>query len=428
MRAVCLAVAAIGLCAAGVAPAQEPLPLAPASVEAPLPGGKEISRPLTPVEVPAAPPAPLPVADEPPEGVQRVESVQKQKVEAKGPLGPSWSSYEVLVWWNKAQPLPPLVTATRTGAVPVFGTPDTVLLVGGRAMSTQGVAGGRFLMGNSLTEAETVGWELVYFFLGSRTFKTTASAGGSSPLRSLGLPYVNAVTGREEAFPVAMPGVATGSVYSTTTTRLQGAEANLVANLVELPGLKLNGLVGYRFLQVHEGLTVEQLRFAGGTRGTIYDEFVAHNRFNGGQLGLHADIARGIVFCELTGKVALGQTFEMVRIDGVTAIGAATQGGVYSSPSNIGRLTRGVFAVAPEGTVKLGLKLTDSGRFYVGYNFLYLSDCVRPGDQIDRTLNAANIPALNPGGTFVSPDRPRAQFVRSDFWTQGLMVGLETRY
>jgi hypothetical protein len=176
-------------------------------------------------------------------------------------------------------------------------------------------------------------------------------------------------------------------------------------------------------------LTLEQLRFAEGSRATIYDEFVAHNRFNGGQLGLHADIAHGAFFCELSGKVALGQTFEMVRIDGATNIGGiATPGGLYALPSNIGRSTRGVFAVVPEGTVKIGVKLTDSGRFYVGYNFLYLSDCVRPGDQLDRTLNTANVPVFNPSGAYVSPDRPRSLFSQSDFWTQGLMFGFESRY
>ena len=102
-------------------------------------------------------------------------------------------------------------------------------------------------------------------------------------------------------------------------------------------------------------------------------------------------------------------------------------GGVLALPSNIGRTTENAFAVVPEGTFKIGLKLGDSGRFYVGYNFIYLSDAVRPGDQVDRTIAAVADPISQSGGGLVA-DRPRALFNRSDFWAQGLIIGLETRY
>jgi hypothetical protein len=130
-------------------------------------------------------------------------------------------------------------------------------------------------------------------------------------------------------------------------------------------------------------------------------------------------------------------TSEVVKIEGATTIntpglgGVSSQtlpGGVYALPSNIGRYSRGEFAVVPEGIFKVGLKLGDVSRFFVGYNFLYLSDLARPGDQIDRTLNPVQIPSLNSGGAFTGADRPRVPFIRSDFWTQGLIIGLETRY
>jgi hypothetical protein len=437
MRAVWAAVAAVcvvlpgRVTGQGVPPADEP----------PLGGGTTVSRPLTPVDIPpVGPPAINTVEPPKPEPVERVEEIQQQKYQRRGPLGPSWSSKELLLWWPKAHPLPPLVTGSRTGAPPVLGEPGTTLFVGNRALDNQDIAGGRFTLGWSLNEPETVGFELVYFFLGSRTLHQTFRDVGNPRARALGLPYVNALPGREDVFPLAAPGLSTGSVFVTTTTRVQGAEANFVANLHDGKTMKLNGLVGYRFLQVHEGLTVEQMRIRFGTPGEfgpIYDQFDAHNRFHGGQLGLHADMSFGVVFCELTGKVALGQTFEVVKIDGATATftpvlgGVAIQrlpGGVYALPTNIGRYTQGTFAVVPEGTFKVGLKLGDCARFYVGYNFLYLSDAVRPGDQLDRTLNPALIPVLNPGGGFASPDRPRPLFNRSDFWAQGLLIGLETRY
>jgi len=429
MRAVWIAVATVFAVTAERAHAQELPPITAAPGEGTtLPVGTEVSRPLTPVEIPAAPKALPPSPDAKPEAIERVEEVQQQKIKARGPLGPSWDDFELLLWWSKAHPIPPIVSASHMGGPPVLGARETVLVVGGQSIGNQATAGGRFKFGAALNEAETVGGEVVYFFLGTQTFKTTIRGLNNPRIQSLGLPYTNSVTGREEAFPLVLPGVSTGSVYATTTTRLQGAEANGVANLFDVVGFKLNGLLGYRFLQVHEGLTIEQRRFTGTSAGSIYDEFIGHNQFHGGQLGLHADLTHGVVFCEMTGKVALGQTFEMVRIDGATAIGGFLPGGVYATASNIGRYTRNVFAVVPEGTFKIGFKLSDSGRFYVGYNFLYLSDSVRPGDQIDRTLNPSNIPSLNPSGAFMPSDRPRPLMTHSDFWTQGFVIGLETRY
>ncbi len=442
MRAVWVAFAVMLVCvpdrgfAQGVPPVTTLPPTAPTE-EPPLGGGTSVSQPLTPVEIPSVdPPAVNTIEPPKPEPVQRVEAVCQQKCERRGPLGPSWDNMELLLWWPKATPVPPLVTGSRTGAPPILGQPGTTLFIGNHALANQDIAGGRFTLGWSINEEQTTGMELVYFFLGSRTLHQTVRDLNNPRARALGLPFINALTGREDVFTLAAPGVGTGSVFVTTTTRAQGAEANLVANLYDGKVLRLNGLIGYRFLQVNEGLTVEQMRVRPNEFGPIYDQFDSSNRFHGGQLGLHADVSGKWLFCEFTGKIALGQTTEVVKIDGATAVytpvlgGIATErfpGGLYALPTNIGRYTQGVFAVVPEGTFKIGLKLGDTGRFYVGYNFLYLSDAVRAGDQLDRTINPSQIPVLNGNGGLAA-DRPRPFFNRSDFWMQGLMLGLETRY
>lgn len=432
--AVCIPAGAFGQ----VAPPMVPPPAVVVD-EPPIGGATIVSRPLTPVEIPSVDkPTTLP-EPEVPDAVQRIEEIQYPRCERRGPLGPSWSSMELLLWWPRAAPLSPLVTTARTGA-PALGNPGTTLVIGNRAIANPDVDGGRFTLGWSINEPQTSGFELAYFFLGSRTIHAAVSNRGGPSSRAIGLPFVNAATGQADAFLVAAPGAGAGSAFVTTTTRLQGAEANLVTNLHDGTSFRLNGLIGYRFLQVNEGLTVESLRVRFGTPGDFgntYDEFSTSNRFNGGQLGLHADIVGKWVFCELTGKVALGQVFEVVKIDGATALytpvlgGVSVQnmpGGVFAQATNIGRYTKGAFAVVPEGTFKIGLKFGDSGRFFVGYNFLYLSDAARPGDQVDQTVNVSQIPALNPSGSFSGPDRPRPGFNRSDYWVQGLMLGLETRY
>jgi hypothetical protein len=421
-------------------PTPTTLPPAALAEESPLPAGKEVSRPLTPVENVPEPPAVV-EQTEPPNPVKRVEELQDQKYDRRGPLGPGWDDFEFLLWWPKSQGLPPLATGSRTGAPPIIGNPSTQFLAGGHQMENQDIAGGRFTLGMSINSSETVGLEGVYFFLGSRTMKETTRSSGDPAAESLGLPFVNSATGQQDVFIVAAPGVSSGSVYISSTTRVQGAEGNFVANLYDGQSFKLNGLIGYRFLQVNEGIAIEEMRtpIGGGASeyGPIYDGFDGHNQFNGGQMGLHADYSHGMLFCEVTGKVAIGVTSEVVKIDGATTIltptlgGVNSQtlpGGVYALPTNIGRYSRNEFAVVPEGIFKIGLKLGDVSRLFVGYNFLYLSDLARPGDQIDRSLNPVQIPSLSPGATFAGADRPRVTFARSDFWTQGLIIGLETRY
>jgi hypothetical protein len=84
--------------------------------------------------------------------------------------------------------------------------------------------------------------------------------------------------------------------------------------------------------------------------------------------------------------------------------------------------------VLPEGQFRIGYKFRDRSRFYVGYNFLYLSDAVRPGDQIDRTISQAMVAAANGGVAAPAGLRPQASFTRTDLWVQGINLGFEWNY
>jgi hypothetical protein len=457
MRAVCPAVAAVLVSASvlfaqpavpGAIPAPKslpaPTPLPPipqvpaaelpaAAPEPVLPGGTEVSQPLQPSTPP--PPEPKPEVSHP---------TPPKPCPPPGPLGSDWDNLELLIWWPKAQPVPPLVVGTRPGTSPLPVNPHPITAIGGRAVGNPDFEGGRFTLGWPVTNDQTVGIEGTYFFLGTRTIGETVSSLPGSPYRSLGMPYLNPLTGAPDTVVVARPGLSDAFIDVSTTSRLQGAEMNLVANLAATQSVKVNALAGYRYFQLQEGLRVEQrwLQYPAAdgykTFGMIADQFDTANRFNGGQVGMSVDLRRGSFFVEMVGKVALGSNFEVVKTDGATHLITANypvplyrsfQGGVYALPSNLGRVTNSAFAVLPEALIKFGFRLNERGRFYVGYNFLYLSDAVRPGDQIDRTLNPTQIPLLNPGGGQVaSVDRPRLVVNRTDFWVQGVVIGLETRY
>lgn len=460
MRTVALAVAGWFLVAGGAA--AQPVPAIPAipvplpgepADPAGLPGGAAVSRPLQPVEAVPEPPRakaepPQPVPPRPPEPPWPVvEDPGAEPDRDPGPrkiLGGTWGSDEILFWWAKGHPVPALVTGGRDGP-PALGRPGTTVLLGNRPIETPDAAGYRLTHGFSLDRGDRVGFEGTYFFLGSRTVSDFATNVTNPRFPYIGLPFVNAQTGLEDVLTLARPGQSDALAHLYTTTRVQGAEANLIGNLVARPGVKVNAIAGYRFLQVNEGLRVEtrwmQYPTAESgffrTLGMTADQFDGRNEFHGGQLGLSGDFHRGPFYVEVVGKVAFGTNFQVVNISGETHLITAANpapvfrsyfGGVYSQPTNLGRVTQTVFAVVPEGTLKVGLKTGERGRFYVGYNFLYMNTAVRPGDQIDRTVNPSLISSLNPGGPLLGPDRPRLAVSTTDFWVQGLVIGFEHRF
>jgi hypothetical protein len=426
---------------AGPAPADLP-PLGLMAAEGvSLPPGTAVSRPLRPVQF-VEPPPPVVVENTAARWPTEGEMVS---AEMTRPLGRAWETLEYLVWWPKGQPLPPLVTSGRGLNPPVVGGPNTVLLVGGAPIDTPDVSGARFTFGFALNEAETAGLAVTYLFLGSRTTSATVADSGSARGRFVGRPIVNVATGEPDVIAVSVPGAFAGLVEADTTTRVTGWEITGIANLYAGPQLRLNVLAGYRYFMVNEGLRVEQTNLFPPVPGQVLpvlassaDQFDAHNRFHGGQLGLTADLTRGPVFVEATGKVALGESITVVRVSGQSVavpLGLPLQppqffaGGVLGQPSNSGRFVRSVFAVLPEAVVKVGYRFRDRSRFYVGYNFLYLSEAVRPGDQVDTTVDPSQVPLLgrpSAGGAVAA--RPGPMLACSDFWVQGLIFGLEYRY
>jgi len=139
---------------------------------------------------------------------------------------------------------------------------------------------------------------------------------------------------------------------------------------------------------------------------------------------------RGRWTFDLLGKVALGDTHERIIIDGTTArtFGGVTEvqpGGLLALPTNIGAVNHDRFAVVPELGLKLGYQITPHIKFTVGYTFLYWSEVVRAGDQIDTTVNVTRIPF---GTTPVGPARPAPLGKTNDFWAQGVNLGLEFKF
>jgi hypothetical protein len=367
---------------------------------------------------------------------------QKPCVGWDGPCGPAgrfWVSGEYLLWWIRDSHLPPLVTASPPASGGVLGQPGTVVLFGGPTDNEER-SGGRFRAGYWLDSQQTYGIEGSYFFLGSRSVNFTAGSAGAGS-NVIGRPFFNAITGAEDAELVSIPGVLTGAVAANLSSRLQGAELNGVCNLCCGCRGRVDLLAGFRYLELTEGLGITEnltvnpsVPVTGGTAFRISDQFDTRNRFYGGQVGARAEFWSGNLFVNVRGLVALGGTDQVVAVAGSTVIAPPGQvptvanGGLLAQPTNSGHFTRDQFAVVPEVGVNVGYQVTEHLRAFVGYSFLYWSNVVRPGDQIDRAVNPTQLPVSAAAPLLTGPARPVPLLRDTDFWAQGISFGVEFRY
>ena len=366
---------------------------------------------------------------------------------AEGCFAPGrfWVRGEYLLWSIKDSRVPALVTTSPPAMLGALG-PGTAVLFGG-TIDNENRTGGRFTTGFWFDPGHTYGVEAGYFFLGQRTVNFSAASAGT-PL--LARPFFNAdpTVNAEDAERVANPLLAglpgqpavlplAGGVAVSLASRLWGTELNGLFNLYERDWVRLDLLGGFRYVQLDERLGVSESLLVpadspmfAGTSFFVSDGFSTRNQFYGEQVGLRAKLTRGRWDLELQGKVALGVSHEIVDISGSTLITpaggptSAFAGGLLAQPTNIGRFSRNNFAVVPEGGLNLGYQLTPRVRLLAGYSFLYWSRVVRAGDQVDRVVNATQLT----GGTLMGPARPAFLFQSSDFWAQGLNVGVELRF
>jgi hypothetical protein len=77
-------------------------------------------------------------------------------------------------------------------------------------------------------------------------------------------------------------------------------------------------------------------------------------------------------------------------------------GGILATTANIGNYYRSPFSVVPEAYLNLGFQLNPSVALRVGYSFIYASNVLRPGNQVNRTTSANLIPSDPTYGSAVS--------------------------
>ena len=165
----------------------------------------------------------------------------------------------------------------------------------------------------------------------------------------------------------------------------------------------------------------------------VQDKFATRNYFNGAQIGGLYERRLGRWQLDARASVALGDTHQVLEIDGFQVRqqpGAAPmtfRGGLLAAGPNIGKFSQDRFSVVPELTLNAGYWVTPHLRLFAGYNFLFWSNVIRPGDQIDHVVDLSFVPnALQTG--FSGQYRPRPLFKQSDLAINGIQFGLDWRW
>jgi hypothetical protein len=349
-----------------------------------------------------------------------------------------WVRAEYLLWSEKADHVPPLVTTSNVADQGILGQPSTRVLFGGDNLSRDPFSGGRFALGLWFDCDHKEAVEIEGFFLGQRSSRFSAN---SNQFPVLGRPFfaVNA-GGFETAEIVATPGSLVGTVSVNAKSSLWGLTPSYQCCLCSGCDYRVAALIGFRYLDLDEDITVtenvtglptsNQARLV-NQQALVFDSFGTRNQFYGADFGLTGENHWGRFSLDYRGKLAVGGVHQEVTINGGQALTSLVNGqvqtfsgGLLALNSNIGRFSRDRFAVLPELDLNVGYDLTDNLRFFVGYSFLYCSSVVRAGDQIDRNLDITQIPGFRITGLpSAGQNSPMLPFKATDFWAQGVNFG-----
>src|SRR5438067_947938 len=448
------AVAVLTLALAGTAAAQGPAPPAGSPGNAFLPDPVGLAGPtVMPVQGYLPPPGPVPgpMPGPPPGAIPGPVPVGDPHLPA-GTIdghadvwGPTcWIGAEYLLWWVKHGPnRTPLATVAPGNTFGLLTDPNSHVVLGGDTFKYNNFSGVRILGGVWLSPSQTVGIEGNFFILPTKTIENPPVL-ATDGFPTLARPFLDLTNNAQNTRVLTRPGLFVGGIRDSSDTLLWGSEIAGSFRLWERGGFTLDGLTGFKFLDLEESLQVNDfssalsggtINFAGRTfrqpaATFVEDRFTTLNRFYGYLIGTRANFHVQAFTLSLTGKVGLGGVTQTVQADGTTTLigpfpaPVVTGGGFYAAGSNSGRFRVSEFTYVPEFSANLTVQVTPHLTLSGGYTYLYINRVARPGDQITGAINPTQVPtAPNFGATFTGRAQP-FEVRHSDYFAHGLNVGL----
>jgi hypothetical protein len=349
-----------------------------------------------------------------------------------------YASADYLLWWTKGDGLPPLVTTSPTGtAVGNAGVLDlatTQVLFGGEEANDNYRSGVRFNLGAWLDPARQAGIEVTFLTLGTNDQSANFNS-ATTPI--LGIPFTNVLTGNQVAVLAAYPNVTTGTIGVSAVNRFDTLDVLLRRSIYQNYNAGMDFVLGYRYARLGDTVTMDDSITGVGRGGIVpvgttldvQDRFDTGNTFNGVEFGFDSQVRRAAWTVDLLMKLALGNTHTTTTIGGgsatIPAAGAPitySPGGLLALSSNSGSYSSNQLSIMPELGLTLGYDITSRLRATMGYSFIYWSQVLRAGEQIDTNINPNLFP---PPAAAPGLRQPRFLNATNDFWAQGLSWGLE---
>lgn len=370
-----------------------------------------------------------------------------------------WVYGEYINWKAKGDETPTLLTSQTVtpGAAPVTTT------FGGDLNDSerQGFrAGGGFFP----HKAKNLGVEAHWFSLGARNVDGTFASDGAT---TVGRPFFNVVTGLNEVLPVGAPlGIAGQGSLSHSSRfwggslglrhRLDGGcgkgcgkdcggdlcgDANCGDSGCDDSGCGkwggncascFNLQYGYQYYQLNEAISVRTSSATGVAAPAsqfVAEDFDNSNQYHGGYLGFAGEYNCGRWFVAGNARAGVGYIQEVSRIRGTTTTtvgGVATTtpvGNLLALPSNLGGRVEDEITWSGEAGIRVGLQVCCAFRPYIGYNYLYIDQVLRPGGVIDTRVNRDQLAGFN-----ANPNMPTYSPRRDNFWAHGWTAGFELKF
>lgn len=366
-----------------------------------------------------------------------------------------WFDARYLFGWFKKDFSPPLLTTGPVGAANpgALDDPQTTILYDGQKLNNQPYFGGSFNVGGWFDECQYFGGELSYFFFGQNDNGYITSVNGFPGTPGLYLPFENPLRdlaifdSRQDVLIIGDSNNAEGFAKINSQSQLMGADGHFLFSFCRGMTFRCDALAGVRWLGLDESLTMEtntrMLAPAPFFNGNpplavdvgVRDRFSTRNDFVGADFGLKSRFVRDKWSLDLLTRVAIGGTHQIIRGDaftGVTFPGFPTQfvrTGRLIGPANSGVFGNDIFSAVPEIGITFGYQATSWCRLNLGYNWVYWTNVVRPGGQVDPVINPRGVAVRGEFQTdLYEPQRPGVGYNQTDIWLQTITLGMLFTY
>lgn len=393
---------------------------------------------------------------------------------------PMWIEGEYLLWKIKKNPLPvPLVTrgSFSDPIIGALGQSGTKIKLGKQHIDMGWMNGIQVIAGLWLTPPQQIGLEASYFLLPTTTRKKSLLTSGEIGSPSYAVPIYDVtglwgLNGLPGESIYLLPGPLEtspgfhGDFNLKLSSQFQGAQLNGIFGIAKGHLFLLNAIIGFRWLQLKEHLnfrvsthTVPSFPY-GFSFADTKDSFKTDNNYCGSQVGIGAGYTSRHFDLKGIFQAGLGAVLEAIHIRGSlktsngnlfyetkNTANETLKGGIFAQKTNIGTHHRQIFAALVDANIQARLKISRHLELDAGYSFLWISALARPGKQIDRkinpTLTALADASRETVGTQQAPTpfgmpgpaqpkqgakRPEFSLKNSDFWVQGLTIGVTARF